>query len=75
MTHYNFVHEFIPDAKAASRMGFEKSEKQKGGHSGSTKRQHQSPLCFIDGPMPSQKCGVGTKFSEVQRTSRCLRLK
>ena len=56
----------ISDAKAAvdkewkkletnSSMGFEKSQEQKGGYSGSAKRQNESPLCFIDGQMPPQK--------------------
>ena len=65
----------IPDAKAAadkewqktrdnSSMEFEKSQEQKGGYSGSTKRQHESPLCFIDGHVPPQKRGVRTQIAE-----------
>ena len=61
----------IPDANAAvdkgwkkardnSSMGFEKSQEQKGGHPGGAKRQHESPLCFIDGHVPP--CGTYKTF-------------
>jgi len=56
----------IPDAKAGVDKEWKKLEtipawqldnmkKQKGGYSGSTKRQKESPLCFIDGHLSSQK--------------------
>ena len=61
----------IPDAKTAvdkewkkletiPSMEFGKSHEQKGRYSGSTKRQKESPLCYIDGHMSPQKCRVGT---------------
>ena len=37
------------------------------------KRQRKSPLCYIDGQMPSQEFGVRTKISEVQRSCRAPR--
>ena len=71
----------IPDAKAAvdkewkkletiSAWQLEKILKQTGGYSRSTKRQKESPLCYIDGRMPPQKRGVRTKFTEAQKQSR-----
>ena len=57
-------------ARDDPRMEFGKSQEQKGGYSGSTKRQKESPLCNIDGNMPPQECGLGTKITEVQRQSR-----
>ena len=42
---------------------------KKGGYSGSTKRQKESPLCHIDGHMSPHECGVGTKITQVQRQS------
>ena len=38
-----------------SSMGLGKRQEQKGGYSGSTKRQKESPLCFIDGHLSLQK--------------------
>ena len=71
----------IPDAKAAVdkeskkleaiQPGSWKSQKWKGGYSGSAKRQEESPLCHIDGHRSSQECGIRTEISEVQRSSRC----
>ena len=71
----------IPDAKAASGQGMgeagkiasvalEQGEEQKGGYSGSTMREKESPRCYIDGHLSSQKCGAGTKGPKVQRASR-----
>ena len=68
----------IPDAKAAVDKEWKKLEtipawdlrkvKSKNGScSGSTKRQHQSPLCFIDGHTPPQECRGRTKIEEVER--------
>ena len=37
------------------------------------KGQQESPLCYVDGPLPPQKCGVGSKITEVQRQSRAPR--
>ena len=62
MTHYILVHKFfpvlqpikIPDAKAAVVKEWNKLETipawqlEKGGYSGSAKRQKESPLCFND---------------------------
>ena len=36
----------------------------------STRRQKESPLCYIDGHLSSQECGVRTKISEVLGSSR-----
>ena len=41
-------------------MEFGKSQEQKGGYSGSIKRQKESPLCNIDGRVSPQKRGVRT---------------
>ena len=71
----------IPDAKASvdkewkkargdPSMGVEKSLEQKEGHSGCTKRQTESPLCYTDGHMSPQKCGVRAQIAEVRRQSR-----
>ena len=47
-------------ARDNSSIGFEKSQEQKGGHPGGAKRQHESPLCFIDGHVPP--CGTYKTF-------------
>ena len=71
----------IPGAKSSGgeRMGkarddpsveFGTCQEQKVGYLGSTKRQKESSLCFTDGLMPPQECGVGTKITIVQRQSR-----
>ena len=57
-------------ARDDTKMEIGKNQEQKGGFSGSTKSQKESPLCNIDGHMPPQECGVGTKISEVQRHKR-----
>ena len=70
----------IPDAKAAVDKEWKKREtipawqvdkvdSKKRGYSGGTKRQKESPLCYIEGHLSSQKCGVGGKASTIQRTS------
>ena len=63
----------MEETRDSSSMGLGKSQEQEQGYSGSTKRQKESPLCFIDGHMPPQKCGVRTKIAEVQRQSRAQR--
>ena len=68
MTHYNLVHKIIPmlqakkipDAKALVDKEWKKL-------------QTIPPLCYIDGHLSSQKCGVRTKISEVSRSTRTLR--
>ena len=47
--------------KVAS-VAIEQGEEQKGGHSRNTKRERdkQSPSCYANGHLSSQKCGVGT---------------
>ena len=67
----------IPDAKAAveearkvASVDSAKSKEQKRGHSGSRKREKESPLRYIDGHLSSQKFGVRTKVLEIRRTSR-----
>ena len=46
-----------------------KSRAKKGSHSVSTKREKESPLCYIDGHLSSQQRGVGIKAPKIQRTS------
>ena len=53
-----------------SSMATGKSQEQEGGYSRSTERQKENPLCYIDGHLSSQKCGVRTNISDVQRHSR-----
>ena len=73
----------IPNAKAAVEKEWQKARdnsiiwlkkipKQGGGNSWSTKRQHESPLCYTDDPMSPEECGVRTEITEVQRLSRAL---
>ena len=75
----------IPEAKAAvdkewkkletvPAWNLEKSQEQKGGYSGSTKRQKESPLCFIDGHMSPQECGVGTQITAQYKGRVVLRV-
>ena len=72
------------DAKAAvdkawkklgdnSSLAVGKGPKQEGCYSRSTKRQKESPLCYTDGQMSHQKCGVGTTISDVSRSGRTPR--
>ena len=85
MTHYNMVHKFIPVPQAMkipdAKGGMEEArdnpsvangecQEQKGGYSRSTKRQKESPLCYTDGHVSSQECGVGTEITNIQRQSR-----
>ena len=44
-------------------------QRTKRGHSGSTKREKNSPCCYADGHLSSQKCGVET---EIQSTKAGL---
>ena len=37
-----------------------------------TKRQTESPLCYIDGHMSSQKCGVGTQIPKNTKDERSV---
>ena len=68
----------FPDAEAAvdkewkkarekfqTAWDLEKVKSKKESYSGSAKRQNESPLCFIDGHMPPQKCRARTKIAEV----------
>ena len=48
-----------------------KGQKHAGGYSWSTKRRKDSPLCFIDGYLSSQECGVRTTISAVLRVESC----
>ena len=67
----------IPGAKAAVNKKWKKLEtipawqldkvkEPKEGYFGSTKRQKESPLCYIDGHLSSQKCWVWTKNSKYK---------
>ena len=35
-------------------------------------RDRESPLCFTDGHVSSEECGVRTKITKIQRQSRAL---
>ena len=48
------------EARNGSGLAVEQSEEQEGVCSGSTQRQKESPLCFVDGHLSSLKCGIGT---------------
>ena len=78
-SHYNLVHKFIlvlqamkvPDAKAPVSKEWEKLEKLQVWQM--TKRAKNSPFCHATGHLSSQKCGVGTEVSEIQRPGRAPR--
>ena len=73
MTHYNLVQKFIPMPQTMNEDSGCKSCRGQGmeeGHSRSTKRSNESPLCYTDGHLSSQKCGVRTKIEKIQRQSR-----
>ena len=56
------------EARKVASVAIEQGEEQKGGYSGSAKRQRESPLFYFDGHLSSQKKkkrGVGTNISEV----------
>ena len=71
MNHYDLVQQFmkavkIPDGKTAAEKEWKKLEtiqawqqdevrSKKGGYSGSTRRQKQSPLCYTDGLVSPQE--------------------
>ena len=42
-------------------------QEQKGGYYRGTERQKESPLCYIDGHLSSQKYGVRAVIPEVQK--------
>ena len=52
--------QIIGGARKATRMAKENGKGQKSGRSRSTKREKENPLCYIDGHVSSQECGVGT---------------
>ena len=53
-----------------SSLGVEEGQKQEGGHSGSTQRQKESPLCYVDGHLSSQICrGWNQNFRSVKAES------
>ena len=75
----------VPDAKAAvdkewqkardnSSMGPRKSPKQEGGNSWSTKRQTESPLCYIDGHMSPGECGVSSICIHSSKIGGCSQI-
>ena len=72
----------IPDAKAAvdkewknardnSSLGLGKSQEQRGGYSGSTKRQKESTLCFTDGHMSPQKMRSWNQSFRSTKAASC----
>ena len=62
--------ERMDKARDYPSMASGESEEREGGHSGSTKRQKESPFCCTAGHMSPQKCGVELQSAEVQRQSR-----
>ena len=73
-----------PAAKSAVDKEWEKLKKlpawplsnvksKKGSSSGSTKRQKENPLCYIDEHQSSQEGGIRIELPEVQKTSRAPR--
>ena len=73
-----------PDAKAAMDKEWkklktlpawqlDKVKSKKRGHSGSTRREKESPFCYIDGLLSPQGHGIRTTVSKTQRTRRAPR--
>ena len=60
----------MEEVRDNSRVGFGTSQKEKGGYSGRTQRQKESPLCYIDGKMSPQERGAGTQLTDVHKQSR-----
>ena len=76
------MHKFIPmpdamkfpDAKAAVDKEWEELEKMPARQldkAGSTNREKESPLCYIDGHPSSQECGGGTKAPKKTKDESC----
>ena len=60
----------LEEARNSSSMAAGDGQEQKRSYSGGSKRQRESPLCYIDGLMSSLKSGVRTKISEARRSGR-----
>ena len=61
------------EAPNIASLAIRQGEEQKGGYSVSTMREKENPLCYIDGHLSSQECGVGTEVPEVYRGRVVLR--
>ena len=59
----------MKEARNNSSLAVGQSKEQKGGYSGSTKRQNKVHCATLMDICHLKKCGVGTNFSEVQRQS------
>ena len=53
-------------ARKVASLAKDQCKEQKGGHPESTKRAKDSPLCYTDGHLSSQECGVRTEVSKIQ---------
>ena len=58
------------EARNVAGVAIHQSEEEKGGYSRSAKRQKESPPCYIDGHLSSQKSGVRTEVSKVRSPGR-----
>ena len=81
LTHENLVrknysHAKIQDAKAAVNKKMEDARKvasvelgkqEERCHAESTKREMESPLCYIDRHLSSQECAIGTEEPEIHK--------
>ena len=69
LSHYDLVLQAmrIPDANAAVDEEWEKLEKLPAWQI--TERAKNSPVCYADGHLSSQECGVSTEISEIQGPS------
>ena len=63
----------MEEARNDSILAVGQSYEQEGGLSRSTRRQKESPLCYIDGHLSSQKRGVRTQITDVSRGRVVLR--
>ena len=76
LSPYNFGAQFYSDAtidansvcEGSSGQGVEeaRNKEQEGGHSGSTKRQKETPLCYTDGHLSLKKAELETKFQKYK---------
>ena len=57
----------MEEARNDPRLEIGESSQQERDCTGGTKRQTKSPLCFTDGHLSLEKCGVGTETSEVYK--------
>ena len=61
----------IGDARKVASLESDPSKEQKRGHPGSSKRPNNSPFCYADGHLSSQKYGVRTEVSKITKAELC----